>query len=155
MRRGRNCFFNFAPQAKIFQKSSVILYIMAPQARKILYTISGGPPETVGYTISEGGRCIINAAHFLKQANRPKSAQNRSTDPSQPRTQVLFRIPRTEMSLGKKNVCLSARASKWKEKTLKTVSGSSFKSLKTLASSMTLKTAFNNYGCSSMSFLFL
>ena len=86
-----NFFFNFAPQAKIFQKSSVILYIMAPQARKILYTISGGPPETVGYTISEGGRCIITAAaaaaHFLKQANRPKSAQNRSTDPSQPRTQ--------------------------------------------------------------------
>ena len=95
-------FFNFAPQAKIFQKSSVILYIMAPQARKILYTISGGPPETVSYTISEGGggevhyKCAAAAAaHFLKQANRPKSAQNRSTDPSQPRTQVLFRIPRT------------------------------------------------------------
>ena len=92
-------FFNFAPQAKFFQKSSVILYIMAPQARKFLYTISGGPPETVGYTISEGGEvhysCCAAAAHFLKQANRPKSAQNRSTDPSQPRTQVLFRIPRT------------------------------------------------------------
>ena len=88
-------FFQFCAAGENFQKSSVILYIMAPQARKLLYTISGGPPETVGYTISEGGGgCIINAAH-LKQANRPKSAQNRSTDPSQPRTQVLFRIPRT------------------------------------------------------------
>ena len=59
------------------------------QARKVLYTISGGPPKTVGYTISEGGGCIMNVLllRTLKQANRPKSAQNRSTDPSQPRTQ--------------------------------------------------------------------